>query len=90
MDAALPDRPRLFELDPPDRNRRGGGLGQLEAGRSISVSREDGFEALKKLLPPPASASGSKRAMVLIDPSYEIKSDYLKVSSVIQDYRKRL
>ena len=55
----------------------------------MQTQREDGFESLKKLLPPPASASGSKRAMVLMDPSYEIKSDYLKVSAAIADSLKR-
>ncbi len=89
MRHASRDRLKLFELHPTDSKALAGNIAQLEAGRSISVSREDGFEALKKLLPPPASASGSKRAMVLIDPSYEIKSDYPKVSQVIQDCLKR-
>lgn len=83
------DRLKLFELHPTDSKALAGNVAQLDAGRSISVSREDGFEALKKLLPPPPSASGSKRAMVLIDPSYEIKSDYVKVANVIQDCLKR-
>ena len=83
------DRLKLFELHPTDSKALAGNIAQLEAGRTISVSREDGFEALKKLLPPPASASGSKRAMVLIDPSYEIKSDYAKVANVMADCLKR-
>jgi 23S rRNA (adenine2030-N6)-methyltransferase len=53
------------------------------------IAREDGFESLKKMLPPPPSATGSKRAMVLMDPSYEIKSDYGKVAANIQDCLKR-
>jgi hypothetical protein len=40
-------------------------------GRQVAVLQEDGFEGLKKFLPRP-----SRRAMVLCDPSYEIKSDY--------------
>ncbi len=83
------DRLKLFELHPTDIQALAGNVGQLELGRTVQVSREDGFEALRKLLPPPASASGSKRAMVLIDPSYEIKSDYAKVANVIQDSLKR-
>lgn len=83
------DRLRLFELHPTDSKSLMSNIAQLEAGRTITVSREDGFEALKKLLPPPPSATGSKRAMVLIDPSYEIKSDYAKVANVIQEYLKR-
>ena len=83
------DRLKLFELHPTDINALAGNMAQLELGRAVQVSREDGFESLKKLLPPPASTSGSKRAMVLIDPSYEIKSDYAKVSQVIADCLKR-
>ena len=48
------------------------------------MARQDGFEGLKAFLPPP-----SRRALVLIDPSYEIKSDYQKVSACIQDSLKR-
>ncbi len=48
------------------------------------MAREDGFEGLKAFLPPP-----SRRAFVLIDPSYEIKSDYAKVIACIQDGLKR-
>jgi 23S rRNA (adenine2030-N6)-methyltransferase len=83
------DRLRLFELHPTDSKSLTSNIAQLGAGRTVTVSREDGFEALKKLLPPPPSATGSKRAMVLIDPSYEIKSDYAKVANVIQEYLKR-
>ena len=39
--------------------------------------------------PPPPSSTGSKRALVLIDPSYEIKSDYAEVSACIQECIKR-
>ena len=78
------DRLKLFELHPTDIQALTGNVAQLELGRAVQASREDGFEALRKLLPPPASASGSKRAMVLIDPSYEIKSDYAKVAQPIQ------
>jgi 23S rRNA (adenine2030-N6)-methyltransferase len=64
-------------------------IAQLEAGRQIAVARQDGFEGLKAFLPPPPSSNGSRRAVVLIDPSYEIKSDYTKVSACIQDSLKR-
>lgn len=89
MRHASRDRLRLFELHPTDSKSLTSNIAQLEAGRTITVSREDGFEALKKILPPPPSATGSKRAMVLIDPSYEIKSDYGKVAAVVQEYLKR-
>jgi 23S rRNA (adenine2030-N6)-methyltransferase len=44
------------------------------------VLREDGFEGLKKFLPPP-----SRRALVLCDPSYEIKTDYARVVAMMAD-----
>lgn len=79
------DRLKLFELHPTDSRTLTANIGQLEAGRQVVVIRQDGFEGLKPLLPPPPSTTGSKRAMVLIDPSYEIKSDYVKVSACIQE-----
>jgi len=42
--------------------------------------REDGFEGIKKFLPPP-----SRRALVLCDPSYEIKTDYQRVAVMVED-----
>lgn len=55
-----------------------------DAGRRVAVYQDDGFEVLKASLPPP-----SRRALVLIDPSYEIKSDYMKVVAAIKDSLKR-
>ena len=55
-----------------------------DAGRRVAVYQDDGFEVLKASLPPP-----SRRALVLIDPSYEIKSDYVKVVAAIKDSLKR-
>jgi 23S rRNA (adenine2030-N6)-methyltransferase len=78
------DRLKLFEMHPTDSQALAGHIAQLQAGRQVSVARQDGFESLKALLPPP-----SRRALVLIDPSYEIKSDYAKVSACIQDSLKR-
>jgi 23S rRNA (adenine2030-N6)-methyltransferase len=74
------DKLKLFELHPTDIKALAGNIAQLKAGRQIAVARQDGFEGLKAFLPPP-----SRRAFVLIDPSYEIKSDYAKVSTCIQD-----
>ena len=78
------DKLKLFELHPTDIKALAGNIAQLKAGRQIAVAREDGFEGLKAFLPPP-----SRRAFVLIDPTYEIKSDYAKVSTCIQDSLKR-
>ncbi len=83
------DRLRLFELHPSDHRFLEGNMEQLRVNRQVTVKREDGFEALKALLPPPKSSTGSRRALVLIDPSYEIKSDYMKVELAIADGLKR-
>jgi 23S rRNA (adenine2030-N6)-methyltransferase len=89
MRAESRDRLKLFELHPTDSKTLSANIAQLDAGRQIAVARQDGFEGVKPLLPPPPSATGSKRALVLIDPSYEIKSDYAKVSACIQECTKR-
>lgn len=78
------DRLKLFELHPTDSKTLAANIAQLEAGRQVAVARLDGFEGLKAFLPPP-----NRRALVLIDPSYELKSDYGKVSACIQDSLKR-
>jgi 23S rRNA (adenine2030-N6)-methyltransferase len=83
------DRLRLFELHPTDHRLLEGNVAELRVNRQVAVKREDSFEALKAMLPPPASSTGSRRGMVLIDPSYEIKSDYAKVEHLIQDSLKR-
>ena len=66
------DRLRLFELHSKDarllqENFQG-------HGRQVTVEAKDGFAGLKAVLPPP-----SRRAVVLIDPSYEEKQDYERV-----------
>ena len=78
------DKLKLFELHPTDSKVLAANIAQLEAGRQIAVARQDGFEGLKAYLPPP-----NRRALVLIDPSYELKSDYAQVSACIQDCLKR-
>jgi len=74
------DKLKLFELHPTDAKTLSANVAQLDAGRQVAVLREDGFEGLKKYLPPP-----QRRALVLSDPSYEIKSDYARVSAAIGD-----
>ncbi len=78
------DKLKLFELHPTDFKSLSGNIEQLGVGRQVTVSREDGFEVLKTFLPPPA-----RRAMVFCDPSYEIKSDYARVSACMADAVKR-
>jgi len=78
------DRLKLFEIHPSDIKALSGNVEQLDAGRQVAVFREDGFEGVKKFLPPP-----SRRALVLCDPSYEIKSDYARVVEMVADSLKR-
>lgn len=78
------DKLKLFELHPTDYKSLTGNIEQLGVGRQVAVAREDGFEALKTFLPPPA-----RRAMVLCDPSYEMKSDYARVAACMTDAVKR-
>lgn len=83
------DRLRLFELHPSDARALLALVQKLGAGRRVQATVQDGFESLKALLPPPPDGAGSRRALVLIDPSYEIKSDYARVSSAVQDALRR-
>ncbi|MES2632176.1 MAG: 23S rRNA (adenine(2030)-N(6))-methyltransferase RlmJ [Pseudomonadota bacterium] len=78
------DKLKLFETHPTDSKALAANIAQLQAGRQVAAARQDGFEGLKAFLPPP-----SRRALVLIDPSYEIKTDYQKVATCIQDSLKR-
>lgn len=72
------DRMRLFELHPTDSKLLKQTFAQ--AGRKVMIETEDGFNGLKALLPPPP-----RRAVVLIDPSYEDKADYQRVVASIKD-----
>ncbi len=78
------DKLKLFELHPTDSRTLSANIAQLEAPRQVAVLREDGFEGLKKFLPPP-----QRRALVLCDPSYEIKTDYARVVAAIADAMTR-
>ena len=76
------DRLRLYELHSSD-------VKLLQecfagAGRQVMVTAGDGFAGLKASLPPPP-----RRALVLIDPSYETRDDYVNVVKCLQDSLKR-
>lgn len=75
------DSLRLFEMHSTDYPL----LQQLfKKDRRVIVNRSDGYQSLKALLP-----ASQKRALVLIDPSYEVKSDYqLVVDAIRQAYRR--
>ena len=78
------DKLKLFELHPTDTKTLTANIAQLEAGRQVAIEREDGFEGVKKFLPPP-----SRRALLLCDPSYEVKHDYARVSAMVADALQR-
>jgi len=54
------------------------------AQRNVNVRYEDGFQGLIGLLPPK-----SKRALVLIDPPYEVKDDYERVVDTLTQAHRR-
>jgi 23S rRNA (adenine2030-N6)-methyltransferase len=72
------DRLRLFELHPTDCDLLVRNL--AEAGRRVLIQHVDGLAGLKALLPPPP-----RRALTLIDPSYEVKTDYQHVVQSLRD-----
>lgn len=76
------DRLRLFELHSSE-SRLLQHYFRGDAPRAI-VQAGDGFAGLQSVLPPP-----SRRALVLIDPSYEDKGDYRRVLSALRDAQRR-
>ena len=77
------DRLRMFELHRTESKL----LQQYfrDDGPRAIVHAGDGFGGLQAVLPPP-----SRRALVLIDPSYEDKGDYRRVLAALRDALKRL
>jgi 23S rRNA (adenine2030-N6)-methyltransferase len=76
------DRLRMFELHSTESR-----LLQhyfRDAGPRAIAQAGDGFAGLQAVLPPP-----SRRALVLIDPSYEDKGDYRRVLAALRDAHKR-
>jgi 23S rRNA (adenine2030-N6)-methyltransferase len=65
------DRLRLFEMHSRDARLL---QENFQQEKRVVVEAGDGFAGLKACLPPP-----SRRALVLIDPSYEDKQDYERV-----------
>ena len=72
------DRLRLFELHSKDTQLLQACF--ADAGKRVIVEASDGFAGLKALLPPP-----TRRAVTLIDPSYEDKGDYERVILALKD-----
>ena len=75
------DQLRLFELHPADYQAlhdRFSGIAGVE------LRQADGFAALKSQLPPP-----TRRALVLVDPSYEGHADYERVLQTLREALRR-
>lgn len=75
------DSAHLFELHPTD-------LEHLNAysqrWNKSHVKQSDGYQGVLSLVPPP-----SRRGVILIDPPYELKEDYLKaVRTIVNAYKK--
>lgn len=71
----------LYDLHPTDH----GLLSELFARqRKVQVFKSDGYKALKAHLPP-----ATRRSVVLIDPPYELKTDYHKaVDAIVKGYKQ--
>jgi 23S rRNA (adenine2030-N6)-methyltransferase len=75
------DRAVLLELHPQE----AAALKDMVAGdRRVSVHARDCYEGLPALLPPPI-----RRGIVLIDPSYEVKSEYGAVVELLSKVLRR-
>ena len=75
------DKINLTELHPTDYPLL---RQEFSKDKRAKVLREDGFAQLKSKLPPE-----SRRGIVLIDPSYEIKDDYQKIPKALLEAYKR-
>ncbi|RQP24233.1 23S rRNA (adenine(2030)-N(6))-methyltransferase RlmJ [Piscinibacter terrae] len=71
------DQARFYELHPTDYRILEAYLGKT---KHMQVMNADGFEGLKSQVPP-----STRRALVLMDPSYEGTADYGKVIASLRD-----
>lgn len=75
------DRLQLFELH---RNEYLALADLMRDDLRVRVSKRDGLEGALALAPPPQA-----RLMVLVDPSYEVKTEYALVARFLADLRSR-
>jgi 23S rRNA (adenine2030-N6)-methyltransferase len=75
------DQMRLYELHPTDFKILDSFLG-AQPGAEVRMS--DGFAAPKAQLPPP-----TRRGVVLIDPPYELKTDYTRTLGALREALER-
>lgn len=76
------DRVQLYELHPTDSRILKANM--AESDKRIRVYKDDGFHQLKAALPPL-----EKRGLILIDPPYEVKTDYETVVKAVEQGVKR-
>lgn len=77
----MQDRAQLFDLHP---NEFKALQTLFEGDKQIRVESGDGFQALNAILPP-----AERRALVLIDPPYEVKSDYKTLIESVKTAHKK-
>jgi 23S rRNA (adenine2030-N6)-methyltransferase len=75
------DQLRLYEMHPTDHKILDS---YMEEVHGVDVKLGDGYASLKSQLPPT-----TKRGVVLIDPPYEIKTDYLRVLGALREALER-
>ncbi|MDH5693428.1 MAG: 23S rRNA (adenine(2030)-N(6))-methyltransferase RlmJ [Gammaproteobacteria bacterium] len=75
------DRLHLYELHPAETERLEQCFGRE---KGVHISEADGFHALSSELPPK-----ERRGLVLIDPPYEVKEDYRRVSDALEQAHRR-
>ncbi len=74
------DTLHLAELHPQEHRA----LEELLQGTGAHVYREDGFHLARRLTPP-----DPRRGLMLIDPSYEVKQDYLALPPFLADMHRK-
>ncbi|MBI3381557.1 23S rRNA (adenine(2030)-N(6))-methyltransferase RlmJ [Aquabacterium sp.] len=72
------DHLRLFELHPTEVKLLEGHFASVKRG--VSIQAADGFASLRGCLPPPP-----RRGLVHVDPPYELKEDYRRVTQTLKD-----
>ena len=75
------DQLRLYEMHPTEHKILASYLGDVPG---VTTHLGDGFASLKAQLPPT-----TKRGVVLIDPPYEIKTDYVRVLAALREALER-
>jgi 23S rRNA (adenine2030-N6)-methyltransferase len=79
------DRVVFFETQRDEAGQLRKSLAAAEArNKSVRVESADGFAGLRALLPPP-----ERRGCVLIDPPYEERDDYSRVTTAAEDALRR-